>query len=232
MEPKQSDTSASSTHSAPRLASTRMTSRASWPDRFGRNPKLTGEVGLENRFEDDLRRRHHHPIAHGGNAERPGRARFALGDVHPPQWLGPIRLGPQLGGERVEELVHPRLLDGVDGQPIDTGSPGVGTDLAPGPDKHVAAGDLVVEGMEASPWILLGTAIQHALESSNPIDAFGVADGPSRSLGTHQSPSTPSSCIGEVGALRSSRVVLSRPSPLLRPPPNPSRPPATSRFRL
>src|SRR6266545_2423683 len=34
-------------------------------------------------------------------------------------------------------------------------------------------------------------------------------------------------CTGEAGALRSGRVVLSRPSPLLRPPPTPSRPPAT-----
>ena len=35
--------SASSTHWRPRLASTRITSRASWAERFGRNPKLTGE---------------------------------------------------------------------------------------------------------------------------------------------------------------------------------------------
>src|SRR6266545_6257574 len=36
-------------------------------------------------------------------------------------------------------------------------------------------------------------------------------------------------CAGEAGALRSGRVVLSRPSSLLRPPPTPSRRPATSR---
>src|SRR6266545_1484791 len=36
-------------------------------------------------------------------------------------------------------------------------------------------------------------------------------------------------CAGEAGALRSGRVVLSRPSSLLRPPPTPSRPSATSR---
>src|SRR6266508_3596379 len=36
-------------------------------------------------------------------------------------------------------------------------------------------------------------------------------------------------CAGEAGALRSGRVVLSQPSSLLRPPPTPSRPPATSR---
>jgi len=42
MEPKQSDTSASSTQSAPRLASTRMASLAMWAERPGRKPKLVG----------------------------------------------------------------------------------------------------------------------------------------------------------------------------------------------
>src|SRR5215469_14995595 len=37
------------------------------------------------------------------------------------------------------------------------------------------------------------------------------------------------SCTGEAGALRSDRVVLSRPSSLLRPPPTPSRLPTLSR---
>ena len=35
--------SASSTQLAPRLAATRIASSAWWADRFGRNPKLTGE---------------------------------------------------------------------------------------------------------------------------------------------------------------------------------------------
>jgi hypothetical protein len=38
MEPKQSRTSASSTQSRPRLASTRMASMAWWAERLGRNP--------------------------------------------------------------------------------------------------------------------------------------------------------------------------------------------------
>jgi len=42
MEPKQSDTSASSTQSAPWLASTLMASTAIWAERFGRKPKLAG----------------------------------------------------------------------------------------------------------------------------------------------------------------------------------------------
>ena len=83
--------------------------------------------------------------------------------------------------------------------------------------------------MEATCRILLGTAVEHALEGSDGVQAFGLSDGPSRVLGTHQRSSQPSSCIDEAGALRSERVVLSRPSSLLRPPPTPSRLPATSR---
>jgi hypothetical protein len=52
-------------------------------------------------------------------------------------------------------------------------------------------GDLVIQGMEAAIPILLSTAVEHALESTNPVHALGAADGPSR-YGTHQSPSHPS----------------------------------------
>ena len=40
--------------------------------------------------------------------------------------------------------------------------------------------------METAIPILLGTAVQHALESTNPVHAHGVADRPSRNVGTHQ----------------------------------------------
>ncbi len=66
-------------------------------------------------------------------------------------------------------------------------------------------------------------------KGSDLVHRLGFADGPSRLLGTHQGPAPSSRCTGEVGALRSGRVVLSRPSSLLRPPPTSSRPPATSR---
>src|SRR5436305_15327195 len=61
----------------------------------------------------------------------------------------------------------------------------VSADLAPSPPEHVAAGDLVIQGMEAAILVLLSAAVKHALESTNPIHAHGVADGPSR-FGTHQ----------------------------------------------
>jgi hypothetical protein len=54
--------------------------------------------------------------------------------------------------------------------------------------------------VEAAILILLSTAVEHALESTNPVHALGAADGPSR-YGTHQRsfPSFP--CIDEVRAL-------------------------------
>src|SRR5919109_3801112 len=51
-------------------------------------------------------------------------------------------------------------------------------------------GDLVIEGVEAAIPILLSAAVEHTLESTNPVHALGAADGPSR-FGTHQSPSHP-----------------------------------------
>src|SRR5206468_11510653 len=45
-------------------------------------------------------------------------------------------------------------------------------------------------GVEPTIRILLGTAVEHALESTNTVHAHGAADGSSR-FGTHQSPSHP-----------------------------------------
>ncbi len=168
-----------------------------------------------------------------GNAERPGFPRLArLGDPDPPQRLRAVGLLPELGGEAVEEPAHPfwtPVGDGGDGDAVDTGGTLVGGHVDPCPPHHVAAGELVVEGMEPTLWFLLGTAVEHALEGSNGVQAIGLSDGPSRLLGTHQRSSPPSSCTGEAGALRSGWVVLSQPSSLLRPPPTPSRLSVTSR---
>ena len=84
------------------------------------------EVGLEDRLQDQLRRGHRHPIAHGGDAKRPGLARLPwLGDAHPPQRRRPIAPGPQLCGEILQEARHPGRLDLVDGHTIDAGRPSV-----------------------------------------------------------------------------------------------------------
>jgi hypothetical protein len=155
----------------------------------GTEPVAGGqEVGFVDRLEHGLRRRHHHPIGHTRNAERPELAWSArLRDVNPPQRPRPVGPGAQPRSELVEEIAHPAGHDVVDRHAIDAGRPAVGTDLAPSPPEHVAAGDLVVKGMEAAILVLLSAAVEHALESTNPVHAHGVVDGPSR-YGTHQVP--------------------------------------------
>ena len=96
--------------------------------------------------------------------------------MHPPQRTRPVGPGAQLRGELVEELAHPRAHHVADGDPIDARGSTVGTDLTPSPPEHVAAGDLVIEGMEAAILVLLSTAVEHTLESTNPVHAPGVAD--------------------------------------------------------
>jgi hypothetical protein len=111
--------------------------------------------------------------------------------VNPPQRPRPVTTGAQLLGELVEEVAHPGTHDVADGNPIDARRAAVCTDLAPSLPEHVAAGDLVIEGMETAILVLLSTAVEHALESTNLAHASGAADGSSR-YGTHQSPSHPS----------------------------------------
>ena len=105
--------------------------------------------------------------------------------MHPPQRPRPVCAGAQLRGELFEEVAHPGGLDVVDRDAIGARGPLVGTDLAPSPLQYVAAGDLVEQGVEAAVPILLGTAVEHALESTNAVHALGAADGPSLELGTH-----------------------------------------------
>ena len=55
------------------------------------------EVGLEDGLEDELRRRHDHPVRDGWDPQGPGGSRRAwFGDVHPPKGLRAIGLRLQL----------------------------------------------------------------------------------------------------------------------------------------
>jgi hypothetical protein len=108
--------------------------------------------------------------------------------MNSPQRSRPIIPGAQSVGELVEEVADPGALDLVDGHTIDTGCPVMSTDLAPGPAHDVAAGDLVKQSVETTITILLSTAVEHALKSTNPIHTQGAADGPSLQIGTRQVP--------------------------------------------
>ena len=84
IDPKKSRMSASNTNLPPRGNATRITSKASVATASRAEPETARqEVGLENRFQDQLRRLLHHPIAHSGNTQRPPPA-IRLGDLHPP----------------------------------------------------------------------------------------------------------------------------------------------------
>ena len=231
---KQPWMSASSTHSRPWLTVDLTVSSASIADRFGPEPVARGqEVGLEDRLKHDLRRRHHHPVGHRGNPERPETAPAA------PAWgYGPAATAaagtfrPAARGEPVEEVAHPGALDlrRWSCHPR-RAAPRLARTSPQALPHDVAAGDIVKQSMEPAFGILLGTAVKHALQGTNLVHAHRrwlteLADN-----GTHPGPSLLRECIDEAGALRSRRVVLSRRSALLRPPPTASRPPAISRVR-
>jgi hypothetical protein len=153
------------------------------------------EVGLEDRFEDQLRRGHRYPVAHARDRQRSGTTRLPrFWDMDPPQRRRPVRPGPKRCREVAEEGRHPGRLHGVDGHPIGAGRPSVCSHLVPGPAQDVAAGDLVVQGMEPALGLLLGTAVQHALQRTGRVQAIGPRGGPSphRAL-TDPLPATPAS---------------------------------------
>jgi Recombinase zinc beta ribbon domain len=110
------------------------------------------EVGLEDRLEHDLGGRHHHPVAHRRDTQRPGLTRpTRLGDVNAPQRLRPIRSRPHPFGEPVEEgphRLHAPSRDVVDANTVDSGVASVRGHVRPRSPHHVAAGDLVEQGME------------------------------------------------------------------------------------
>ena len=81
--------------------------------------------------------------------------------MHPPQRPGPVPAGPQLSGKLFKKRPHagiPGRLDRLDTDAIDAGRALVGAHVEPRPPQHVAAGDLVKQGMETTLGILLGTA--------------------------------------------------------------------------
>ena len=181
------------------------------------------EIRLENRLEHDLQRGLHHPVTNRRDAQRPGPP-VRLGDLHPPHRRGtPTPLG-QLGGEIIEERDHHGFLDRGDGDAIDTSGTAIAGHIHPGPPQHVPAMDLVVERMEPSVGRSLGCPVERALKLND------LVSGGHSPAGTHR-PVPPTTRMHDAGALRSGRVMLSRPSALLRPPPTPSRHRPTSRRR-
>jgi hypothetical protein len=89
--------------------------------------------------------------------------------VDPPQRRRPVPTGPKRCREVTEEGCHPGRLDVGDGHAIGARRPSVGSHLVPGPFEDVAAGDLVEQGMEPAVWLLLGAAVEHALQGTDRV---------------------------------------------------------------
>jgi hypothetical protein len=84
-------------------------------------------------------------------AQRPGLSWLAgLGDVHPAQRSRPVGAGPELFGQVGEEAPRPGALDVGDGYTVNTGCSSVVTDVTPRLPQDVAAGDVVIKGVEAT----------------------------------------------------------------------------------
>jgi hypothetical protein len=124
-----------------------------------------------------------HPIPNSGYRKWSGLARLAgLGDVHPPQRQGPVGPGLHLLGEAVEEGFHcldTPVGDRRDAHAVDSRGARVGGNADPCSPHHVTTGELVVEGMEAAFGVLLGAAVQHALERLELVHTLVPSDGAS-----------------------------------------------------
>lgn len=174
------------------------------------------EVGLEDRLAHDLGRGHHDPIADGGDTKRPGLSRLpGLGDVGPPQRLRAIGRRLQISGELIEKPFHSGLFDIGDADAVDARRSLVARHVEPRSLQHITAGDLVIQRVEATLWLLLGAAVQHPLKGSNRTHSLGVTGGPSRVRGTHPAPPFQRRCTDEAEALPSPTVMLSAGSPVL-----------------
>ena len=108
------------------------------------------EVGLKQRLQDDLRRRLHHPILDGGDAERPRLGSAGLRDLHPPHRQRPIALLAKLPFELVEERLDAPLFDLRDRGAVNPGRAAVLAHLQPRPLQHIPAVDAIPERVEPS----------------------------------------------------------------------------------
>ena len=98
--------------------------------------------------------------------------------MDPSQRLRPIGTGSKFRDETVKEDPHrlgAPVFDIGDSYAVDAGGALVGGHVDPCPPHHVTAGELVEESMKATCAVLLGTAIEHALEGSNGVQTIGLS---------------------------------------------------------
>jgi hypothetical protein len=97
----------------------------------------------------------------------PQRSQTAVrfGDQHAPYRLGSVGLRLQITGQFPQKARYPfALLEGIEGDPVDAGTPSVGPDQTPGVTEDVFPVGLVVERVETVGRFLLGLGIELPLE--------------------------------------------------------------------
>lgn len=117
------------------------------------------EVGLEQRFDDDLHCRLHHTIFDDRNAERALRS-VGLRDVDPSDRLGSIALRAKPALQLAQESVEPDLpFDMLEGLVVDARSAAIGLDLPVGEPEDIFLADLVIKHSELARRIRLGCSV-------------------------------------------------------------------------
>ena len=170
------------------------------------------EVGLEDRLQDELGRRLGHPVPDGGDPQVAELA-VGLGDGDPPHRLGLVAVHQQVLLDLSEEGLDPLGafgLDVFDGDAVDARGAVIPQHLLPCAVEHVGSVDPVVESVEASVRRHLGRLVELGLELLGLVASVVCLW-----VCAHRSLPTKTRCT--VGALSSGRVVLSRPSAVLRP---------------
>jgi hypothetical protein len=150
------------------------------------------EIRLENRIEHDLHSGLHDPVANRRNRKRPPLVPHArLRDIDPPRGHGPVAAFPQLAGQLVKQPGNPVLLDGGQGDLVDTRRAIVPAHRDPRAPQNIPAEDLVMQRVEPPPGIGLGRPVKRMLQGTDRIRR----DNPGRPRsggtshdGTHRAP--------------------------------------------
>jgi hypothetical protein len=123
------------------------------------------EVGLKDRFGDQLGGRLHDAVAGDRYRQRALIRTAGLGYPHPAGRQGPPRPRLQFRGQFVEQAGNPVLLDVRNGLRVDARRTRVAAHQDPRTLKNVSAIDLVVERVEPTSGIGLGRPVQRSLQN-------------------------------------------------------------------
>ena len=128
------------------------------------------EIRLEDRFQEQLGGRLHHPIPHRRDAERTRAGGVApFGDLHPPHRLGAIGLVLQALRDPGQKCRHPLGFDLGQRLLVDPGGPVVSAHQLPGALQDIRQRQPVIQGVEAAGGIALRGLVKLRLEDGRSV---------------------------------------------------------------